>query len=227
MGLNWESLLFIRYDHYGQNERWYVREWEFDDLRLQSASRDCEIVPPAKTNDANEPLEDFQGCASNSLNFPYTLLKKMKTSLTTVDKSSVSRSAYTTANAFLGDWSGSAASAVSFCRGSKQPEDQVEALGDPKIIPVLGWRVKQYKAMVQLCVHHFSSSFRKPTFGMIQRELGWTGVFWKNRCDTKPGISCKILSGITASFDSRRCLAGSWKCSFGFGNISYESCSIW
>mmetsp|Transcript_31921 Transcript_31921/g.68782 ORF Transcript_31921/g.68782 Transcript_31921/m.68782 type:complete len:921 (+) Transcript_31921:52-2814(+) len=35
-------------------------------------------------------------------------------------------SAYTTANAFLGDWSGSAASAVSFCRGSKQPEEQVE-----------------------------------------------------------------------------------------------------
>ena len=35
-------------------------------------------------------------------------------------------SAYTTANAFLGDWSGAAASAVSFCRGSKQSEDDVE-----------------------------------------------------------------------------------------------------
>eukprot|EP00434_Breviolum_minutum_P015342 symbB.v1.2.013520.t1/scaffold795.1/size259473/12 len=35
-------------------------------------------------------------------------------------------SAYTTANAFLGDWSGAAASAVSFCRGSKQSEEDVE-----------------------------------------------------------------------------------------------------
>ncbi|CAJ1338376.1 unnamed protein product, partial [Effrenium voratum] len=35
-------------------------------------------------------------------------------------------SAYTTANAFLGDWSGSAASAVSFCRGSKRSDEEVE-----------------------------------------------------------------------------------------------------
>lgn len=43
------------------------------------------------------------------------------------------RSAYTTANAFLGDWSGAAASAVSFCRGSKQSEEEVEAMGHRKM----------------------------------------------------------------------------------------------
>ena len=36
-------------------------------------------------------------------------------------------SAYSTANAFLGDWSGAAASAVAMCRGSKGSEEQVEA----------------------------------------------------------------------------------------------------
>lgn len=36
-------------------------------------------------------------------------------------------SAYSMANAFLGDWSGAAASAVAMCRGSKASEEEVEA----------------------------------------------------------------------------------------------------